>query len=112
LSLILLSERWLEYTDSGTTGELPVGSAPAWAVRKTFPVLLPMTILLVAISTGVAAWRYYVILEDLQPDRQARSELGKYVVKGESERPVNLEAVCQWYKNGHADAELKLAMIS
>jgi hypothetical protein len=112
LSLILLSERWLEHAGSGPASRMSAGSASAWAVRKTFPVLVPMTIMLIGVSTSIAAWRYYVIFEDLQPDHQARSELGKYVVKSGSERPANLEAVSQWFQNGYADAELKLGMIA
>jgi hypothetical protein len=105
LSLILLSERWLE-----NAGKNSDGSAPAWAVRNTFPVLLPMSILLLVLSTGIAGWRYYVIFEDLHPDPQTQSALGKYVVNNESERPANLEAVSQWFQNGYTDAELKLGM--
>ncbi|MGA3285679.1 MAG: hypothetical protein ABSD57_14635, partial [Verrucomicrobiota bacterium] len=56
LSLILLSERWLEYAESGATSQWSAGLTPAWAMRKTFPVLLPMTIMLIALSTGVVAW--------------------------------------------------------
>jgi tetratricopeptide (TPR) repeat protein len=108
LSLILLSERWLEYAGSGPAGGGSAGFTPAWAVRKSFPVLLPMTIMLIALSTGAAAWQYYIIFEDLQPDRQAQSELGKYDIAD----PGNLAIECQLLRSGYADAELKLAMIS
>jgi hypothetical protein len=112
LSLILLSERWLEYAGDGPAGERSVGSGSAWAVRRTFPLLVPMTLLLIVLSTAVVAWRYYVIFEDLQPGHRAQSELGKFVVKSGHERPANLEAVSEWFQNGYAEAELKLGLIA
>ena len=102
LSLILLSERWQEYTESSAVGGLSAGPVPAWAVRKTFPVLLPMTIVLIGLSTGVAARQYYIIFEDL---RQSQSELGKYEVK-----PVELNP--ELLQKAYAYAELKLANVS
>ena len=110
LSLILLSEWWMAYAGTAPPRASPAGQPPAWAVRETFPVLLPITVALVGVSTVVAAWQYCVIFEDLQPDQQAQSELGKYVYR--SGKPVSLKAVCQWFQNGYLDAELKLATIS
>jgi hypothetical protein len=105
LSLILLSERWQEYAGSVPVGGWSAGFTPAWAMRKTFPVLVPMTIMLIGLSTGVAAWQYYIIFEDLQPDHQARSERGKYEIKGFfSDR--------DFLRKGWADAEMNLGMIS
>jgi hypothetical protein len=107
LSLILLSERWLEYAGSVPVGGWSAGFTPAWAVRKTFPVLLPMTIMLIALSTGVVAWQYYVIFEDLQPDHQAGSELAKYNIV-----PQGLINNQELLRKGWADAELNQGMIS
>jgi len=81
LSLILLSERWFENAGSGATSESFAGPAPAWAVRGTFPVLVPLTIALIGLCVSVVAWRYFVIFEDLQPDHQAQAQLGKFVLK-------------------------------
>ena len=111
LSLILLSERWQEYAESGATSRLSAGSAPAWAVRETFPILFPLVILLIGLPCGAAAWRYYIILENLQPGRQAQSELGRHVIKPEGD-VSDLAMECQLLRSGYADAELKLAMIS
>ncbi len=107
LSLILLSERWLEQAGSVPAGEGSAGFVPAWAVRKTFPVLLPMTILLIALSTGVAAWQYHIIFEDLQPGHRARSELGKYNIG-----PQGLISNQEFLRSENSFAELKLGMIS
>jgi hypothetical protein len=104
LSLILLSERWQEFTGSSAVGGLSAGSVPAWAVRETFPVLIPMTIVLIGLSTGVAARQYYIIFGDL---RQSQSELGKFKLKSEG-LASNLELL----RNGYADAEVELAGIS
>ena len=111
LSLILLSERWQEYAGPGATEELSAAPAPAWALRETFPVLVPLTIVLIGLSTGVAAWRYYNIFKNLQPDRQAQSELGRHVVipKGDVS---DLATECQLLRSGYAEAELKLGMIA
>jgi len=107
LSLILLSERWLEQSGSVPAAEPSAGFTPAWAVRKTFPVLLPMTGLLIAFSTGVAAWQYYIILEDLRPDHRAGSELGKYNIG-----PQGLISNQEFSRSKNSFAELKLGMIS
>ena len=104
LSLILLSERWREFTGSSAVGGLCAGSVPAWAVRETFPVLIPMTIVLIGLSTGVAARQYYIIFGDL---RQSQSELGKYELK-----PEGLASNLELLRNRYAEAELELAKIS
>jgi len=111
LSLILLSERWQEYVKSDTAGQSPAGTAAVWGVRESFPVLVPLTIVLIGLSTGVAAWRYYNIFKNLQPDRQAQSELGRHVVipKGDVS---DLATECQLLRSGYAEAELKLGMIA
>jgi hypothetical protein len=110
LSLILLSGLWLEHAGSGTARQSLAGFAPAWAVRETFPVLIPMTIVLIVLSTGSAAWRYLVIFEDLH--HPALSGLGQYVFKWGNAKPANLETVSQWFQDGYVGAELKLAIIA
>jgi tetratricopeptide (TPR) repeat protein len=102
LSLILLSERWQEHAESDPADQLSAGPAAVWAVRKTFPVLIPMTIVLIGLSTGVAARQYYIIFGDL---RQSKSELGTYTLETVEFSPELLQ-------KAYADAELKLAMIS
>jgi hypothetical protein len=110
LSFILLSTWCVEYAKTGKTAPSPSDNASPWAVREMFPLLLPLTIAVVVVSTSVVALQYYIIYEDLQPANQARSPLGKYVYQ--SGKPVSLEAVTQWYQNGYSDSELKLAIIS
>jgi len=83
---------------------LSAGPAAAWAVRETFPVLIPMTIVLIGLSTGVAARQYYIIFGDL---RQSQSELGKYELK-----PEGLASNLELLRNRYAEAELELAKIS
>ena len=107
LSLMLLSERWLEQAGSASAGEKPAGPAPAWAVRKTFPVLRPMILLLIVFSTGVAAWQYHIIFEDLRPGHRARSDLGKYNIG-----PQGLISNQEFLRSENSFAELKLGMIS
>ena len=110
LSLILLSERWREYAGSDTSRP-PAGTAAAWEVRETFPVLVPLTIALAGLSTGIAAWRYCDVFENLQPDRRAQSELGRHVVKPTGD-VGDLATECQLLRSGYADAELKLAVMA
>jgi tetratricopeptide (TPR) repeat protein len=102
LSLILLSEWWMAYAKAGIAGEGFSEPAPAWAVRKTFRVLIPMTIVLIGLSTGVAARQYCIIFADL---RQSQSELGKYKLE-------SIEVNPEFLRKGYADAELELARIS
>jgi hypothetical protein len=104
LSLILLSEWWQEHAEPDAAGQLSAGPAAAWAVRETFPVLIPMTIVLIGLSTGVAARQYYIIFGDL---RQSQSELGKYELK-----PEGLASNLELLRNRYAEAELELAKIS
>ena len=111
LSLILLSERWQEYAGPGAAEELSAAPAPAWALRETFSVLVPLTVVLIGLSSGIAAWRYYNIFENLQPDRRAQSELGRHVVKPEGD-VSDLATECQLLRSGYAEAELKLGMIA
>ena len=111
LSLILLSERWQEQAGPDAAGRPTAGTGAAWEVRETFPALIPLTIVLIGLSTGIAAWRYCNIFENLRPDRRAQSELGRHVVKPEGD-VSDLATECQLLRSGYADAELKLAMIS
>jgi len=132
LSLILLSERWQDYAGSGAiplltpdaglaarkeeegggpTRKSPEASAPVWALRETFPVLMPLTIVLIGLSTGIAARRYYIIFEDLQPAHQAQSELGKHSIKPEG-YVRNLVVESEMLRKKYADAELELGMIA
>ncbi|MGA3283703.1 MAG: hypothetical protein ABSD57_04500 [Verrucomicrobiota bacterium] len=110
LSLILLSEWWEEHAGSGAAGELSAGSAaPAWAVRETFPVLIPLAIVLIGLSTGVAAWHYYNIFENLQPARQMQFDPAKYALKKEFSNS-NLEAASLLFRTAYVEAEVNLAM--
>jgi tetratricopeptide (TPR) repeat protein len=108
LSLMLLSEWREENAGAGTAGESSAGSVPAWATRETFPVLVPMTIVVMGLSTGVAAWRYCDIFENLQPDHQLPSELGTHIVKFKYDLATQYQLLRQEY----AEAELELARIS
>jgi len=110
LSFILLVELWMRYVKPDDAVSAPAKDKSAWAVRETFPLLLPLTIAIVAISTCVAALQYYVLFEDLQPANQAQSPLGKYSYNGGPS--TSLDAICQWFQTGYMDAELKLAIAS
>jgi tetratricopeptide (TPR) repeat protein len=66
-----------------------------------------MTIMLIALSTGVVAWQYYIIFEDLQPDHLAQSELGKYTIG-----PQGFISVQESRREKEVEAELDLAKIS
>ncbi|MGD0744803.1 MAG: hypothetical protein ABSA45_06575 [Verrucomicrobiota bacterium] len=81
LSLILLSERWEEHVKPDAAATFSGGAAPAWALRETFPALIPMTIVVIGLSTGIAGWRYYNIFENLQPDHGVQSELGMHDIQ-------------------------------
>ena len=111
LSLILLSECWFEIARSATTGESFAGPAPAWAVRGTFPVLIPMTIVLMGLCASVAAWQYFIVFEDLQPDRQAQSQLGKYVLKPAGD-VSDLAIENQLLRGEYIEDEMDLATLS
>ena len=111
LSLILLNEWWLEHAGTGTTGEWSAGLAPVWAVRGTFSLLIPLTIVLIGLCTSAAAWQYYIIVEDLRPERQAQSRLGKFAITLTGD--VNDVAVeNQLLRSQYVKDELELAQVS
>ena len=130
LSLILLSERWQDYTRPGMATQSPPKPAPVWAVRGTFPILIPMAIVLMALSTGIAAWRYQALCESRRPDYQARTIatlktkaekgnaqaqflLAKRYLEGEGV-PVNLTESFHWFhkaaEQGHTEGECQLGV--
>ena len=111
LSLLLLSERWQEYAGSRAAQELSAGSAPPWTVRKTSPILVPVTIVLILMSGGIAAWQYDNLFENLKPDRQAQSEIGKHVIEPKGDVD-NLAIECQILRERYGGAESELAVIS
>lgn len=110
LSVMLLSELWIAQTRPEAAGDPSAGPTIALSTRQTYPLLLPIAIAVVAVSTSIAALQYYIIYEDLQPDNQAQSQLGKYVYQGGP--PANLDALSEWFRNGYLDAQLKLAVMS
>ncbi|MGA9451121.1 MAG: hypothetical protein WBW41_07230 [Verrucomicrobiia bacterium] len=110
LSLILLSERWQENAGSGADTQISPGSAPAWAVRETFPAVIPMTIVVIGLSAGIAGWRYHNIFEGLQPGNQAQTELGKHFLEAKG-NASNLAVDFQMYREEDAAAKLELGMI-
>jgi hypothetical protein len=110
LSFMLLGTWCMDYAKAGDASPTTPDKASPWPVRSTFPLMLPLVIAVVAITTIIASMQYYIIYEDLQPANQAQSQLGKFVYQ--SEKPVSLEAVSYWFQNGYADAELKLGIIS
>jgi len=89
LSLMLMSERWSEAGGPVEAG-LTAHAGPAWTWCETFPVLAPLTILLVAVTSGIAAARYDSIYRDIQPARRAQSGLGTRNVEitGQLNNPV------------------------
>jgi hypothetical protein len=111
LSLILLSERWQDYAEPGAAPGLSAAPAPAWVVRETFPVLTPLTIVLIGLSTGVAAWRYYEIRENLRLDDRRLSELGRRNLEPEG-HAGNPNVEYQLLRKDYIEAELELARIS
>ena len=111
LSLILLSERWLEQAGPVPAGEPSAGFTQAWAVRETFPVLIPMIIVLIGLCTSVVAWQYHIIFEELQPGRHAQTELGKFAITLAGD--VNDVAVeTQLLRSQYVKDELELAQVS
>jgi hypothetical protein len=110
LSLMLLSEVWFERAKPVAISDAPGGLSRTWSVRQTFPVLFPTTLLLICLCIAVVTWRYCTIYTDLR--HPARSQLGGYLVKSGNDKPEDLEAMSQWFQNGYADAELKLAMMA
>jgi len=132
LSLILLSEWWQDYAGSGTiprltsdsgldarkkekgggpTRKSPEAFAPAWALRETFPVLMPLTIVLIGLSTGIAAARYYSICENLRSNGGAPSELGKRNIELKG-HVSNLIVEYHALRNEFVKDELELARVS
>jgi hypothetical protein len=133
LSLILLSEWWQDYAGSGAIPRLtadaglaarkkakggsptrysPEASAPGWALRETFPVLMPLTLVLIGLSTGIAAWRYYIIFEDLQPAHRAQSEIGEHIFVKPEGHFRNLAVECESLRKKYTGAEMELARIA
>jgi len=111
LSLILLSERWQEYAEPRVAAGSSAPSVTAWALRETFPVLMPLTIVLIVLSSGIAGWRYCKIRENLQPDRRGFSELGRRNLEPEG-HVSNLNVEYQLLRKDYIQAELELARIS
>ena len=110
LSMIILGEIWLESPEPAASGNEASSLARGWAVRQSFPALLSLTLVVIVVSTGLAAWQYGDIFEAVRDRTQ--SGPGQYVFQTGAERPANLEAVSQWYHDGYADAELRLAMFA
>jgi hypothetical protein len=108
LSLILLSERWLEPAKPSGAASEASDSVQVWAVRQSFPTLIPAALFVVVLSTGLAAWQYGDLFAAV--NHRAQAEPGQYVFTTASERPANLEAVSQWFQDGYAEAELRLAL--
>lgn len=109
LSLILLTERWMALSQTTTAG-LPATDGSIWATRATHPLLLPIMAAVIIISLPLAGMQYYIIFEDLQPQHQAQSMLGKYVYQPATQ--ATWDEVAQWARNNYASSELKLAIYS
>ena len=110
LSLILLSEFWPDYIRPDTAAHTPAISTPALAMRATFPVLIPITIAVIGLSTGIAARQYYKISENLSPGRPAPSETGKHVIEPKGHFN-NLTVENQFLREEYAGAELELVSV-
>ena len=108
LSLIVLTERLLQHEKPGVAGDLTAEATPTWATRKTFRLLIPLTIILIALSASIAVWRYCDIFVNRQPDRQLQFELGADNVKFTND----LASQNQLLRRGYAEAALRLGMIS
>jgi hypothetical protein len=111
LSLILLSVRLEGGTGSAAADQIASGSAPAWALRETFPVLIPITVVLIGLSTGLVAWRYYSIYENLQPGHRLQSELGKHTIKPEG-GVRNLVVESESLRQKYIEAEMELGRMT
>ncbi|MGA3268372.1 MAG: hypothetical protein ABSE16_16300 [Verrucomicrobiota bacterium] len=140
LSLILLCERWREYEarrlpEKAESVELPPGggaatahmgeSSAAWHLRATFPALMPLSLALIVLSSGMAFWQYAVIFEDLRPANRAASGIGRHVVEPRGHVPdlavenemlragaQRLSIKYEALRTGYTKAELELAGIS
>jgi hypothetical protein len=110
LSVIVLSVVWAEYSGINLFNASAAETGPAWPARETFPLLLPIVVAVVVLVVGIAAYQFDVIYEDLQPEHQAQSQLGKYVFKG-GQRAA-LETLSRFFGDGYADTELKQAIIA
>ncbi|HEX3625793.1 MAG TPA: hypothetical protein VH280_10250 [Verrucomicrobiae bacterium] len=106
LSVILLSVLWSEHVAAAPGPEAGTGSL--WSVRPTFPLLSPIVIAVIALTTSIVTLQFYVLFEDLQPANQAHSPLGKYVYNGG--KTATLETLSQLFQSGYADTELKLGI--
>ena len=86
LSMIMLAERWREYSLQASAISLPAAKpagsksgalnpllpALPWSGRETFPILTLLLFLLAGISIAIPGWQYYSIVENRRPDHQAR----------------------------------------
>ena len=108
LSLLLLTERWRELVESNAAA---VPSPPTWATRNSFVVLVPVTIVLIVVSSGIAAWHYCSIVRNLQPGWQAQSASDKRVIEVRGD-VGNLLVECEILRQRDSGAELELAQIS
>lgn len=111
LSLMLISECWHEVAGSGATGATPAESAPAWALRASFPVLVPLTIVLIALSGGIAAARYHSIRENLRAGNRTTSQLGKSIIELKGHLS-NLVVEYQALRTEYVKDELELAKVA
>ena len=111
MSLMLMSERWQESFRPGTAEAPSAGPASVWALRETFPALVPLTIVLIGLSTGIAAARYYSICENLRATGGTPSELGKHNVELKG-HVSNLIVEYQALRNEYVKDELELAKVS
>jgi hypothetical protein len=66
LSLILLSE---------VVDAAPTTADSGFALRKTFRLLMPLTVLIIVFSTVIAGWHYWGIF-----DAMCQGDLGTHVV--------------------------------
>ena len=111
LSLMLMSERWQESAGSGAVEAASTESAPTWALRGSFPVLMPLTIVLIGVSTGIAAGHYYSLCKNLRPGGQVQSEPGKRNIELKG-HVSNLAVEYQALRNEYVKDELELAKVS
>jgi len=79
-------------------------------LRGTFPVLVPLAIVVVLFSTAISAWQYCRILRMNRSALQVRSELiaSGYQLKQDID---HLETATRLFKNAYAESELNLTLI-
>ena len=111
LSLLLLSERWQEYVGPGAGEDQSATAAPTWTTRKTIPTLAPATIVLMVMSSGIAAWQYCNIVKSLPPGQQAQSTMNRRALEARGD-VGNLLVECEILRQRDSGAELELAKIS